>query len=170
MHLVTLDLATRIGWTAGPHTSRDFQFGSYTLPSTGEDVGKFAQAAHDWLREFFPVPAKDWLVVFEQPIMPKDAHLVTLRKLYGLAWHVEFYFSGRCEVAEANNSSVKKQFTGSGRAQKDDMVAAAVAAGFAAENHDQADAIALRMFTLGQRWPEFRGLDGGLGALGAAAR
>ena len=106
--------------------------------------------------------------VFESPILPKQTSLATVRKLSGLAWHTEFVCHRRgIEVAEVNVMTIKA-FMGNGWASKQDMDRAVRRYGFAPQSYDEADAIALRLYVLHQkfrtRMPQF-GLE--LGLLGA---
>lgn len=98
--------------------------------------------------------------------------MVTVRKLSGLSWHTEFRCKERgIEVCEAQIQSVKKYFTGSGRAQKPDMIQAAKSLGYDVKNDDESDAIAVRLYTIEQRFPELQDrFKLALGPLGAAAR
>lgn len=167
--LLSLDLATNLGWSLGDVASRDFAFGSHRLPSTADDIATFAWAFNDWL-----VPKLEGvtLCVFESPILPRQTSMTTVRKLSGLAWHVEFRCMERgIEVCECQIQSIKKYFAGSGRAKKPDMIRAAKALGYNVKNDDEADAIAVRLYTIEQRFPALQGkfsLD--LGPLGAVAR
>lgn len=167
--LLTLDLATNLGWTLGPETDPAFRHGSHRLPSTGEDIGAFATAYDLWLRERL-FGGVDY-VVFEAPVLPRETSLATVRKLSGLAWHTEFrctMMNIRCE--EASNTSVKKFVAGHGFAKKNDMLAAIRARGYEVADHDEADAIAVRLYTIHQRFPKAAAcLNLDMGALGVAA-
>jgi Holliday junction resolvasome RuvABC endonuclease subunit len=150
-----LDLATNIGWASGPPDG-DPLFGTKTLPSTGNDIGRFARAFDEWLNDFITVeqPA---LLAFEAPILTSGkTHFATARKLTGLAWHTEFV-CGRREVHyfEANLSSMKKDFAGHGRADKDDMIAVARRYGWNVRTEHEADACGGWAFTVKQKAPAF---------------
>jgi Holliday junction resolvasome RuvABC endonuclease subunit len=171
--LVTLDLATCLGFTDGPAASRTFTFGSFALPKTGNDLGSFGAAFHDWLVDLLDQADKPELLVFESPILPKMTNIQTVRKLYGLAFLTELICKTRqIECAEENLMTVKKHFVGAGWATKTDMEAEAIRRGYAVTDDHQADAIGLRFLGLEKRWPAIARTigDGGLGALGAAVR
>lgn len=121
MQLLSLDLATRLGFAHGDSVTADKPVaGWHQLPATGEDIGRFALAYHDWLRAIVADVRPD-MIVFEEP-MPDQAGrtpITTSLKLKGLCWHTEFY----CKVkgircAQVHASTWKKAFTGSARASK----------------------------------------------------
>lgn len=162
--LLTLDLATVLGWTIGDVADRSFKSGWFRLPSTGDDIGAFANAFDGWLRSHL---AGVTATVFEMPVLPKKTKLATVRKLTGLCWHTEFLTTqsgSRCY--EANNSSVKKAIGGHGRADKDDMIAAVQRYGYTkVTEENEADAISVRLYTIMTRHKELAasfGLDMGL--------
>lgn len=155
--LAFLDLATNIGWASG-RPDGDPRFGTKTLPSTGNDIGRFARAFDEWLNDFIAVeqPA---LIAFEAPIIRSGStHISTARKLTGLAWHTEFV-CGQREVRyfEANLMTLKKDFAGHGHAGKDDMIAVARRYGWQVQTEHEADACAGWAFTIKQKAPQFAG-------------
>ncbi|MEE7478447.1 hypothetical protein [Methylobacterium hispanicum] len=165
--LLGLDLSVaRTGWAlAAPN--EPLRFGSYPLPSTGEDIGKLLVAFDEWLK--IKIAGEDIaVVVFEAPILRQGrTHITTARKLMNLAGHVEFICSQlgiRC--AEQNISTNKKDFTGNGHAEKQDMILMARRYGWDVKNSDEADACALWMGAVlryaPDQAPRFK-----LGALGA---
>lgn len=167
--ILTLDLATRTGWCCGAPDQAP-RYGTKVLPSTGEDIGRFAYAYNEWLLDMITLedPA---LVVFEAPVLTGKTSLTTARKLYGLAWHTEFACSMRqVRCAEHHLQSVKKFFAGSGNATKDDMIAAARRLGFDPKDDNAADAIGLWCCTVHERAPQHaaRFKLGALGAVRAA--
>ena len=146
--LAFLDLATNVGVAVGQPSS-DPRFWTHTLPSTGDDIGRFARAYDEWLHDFITVeqPA---LVAFEAPILSAGkTSISTARKLTGLAWHTEFVCGAR-QVAyfEANLMTIKKRVAGSGKAQKDDMIAVARRYGWQVRTEHEADACAGWAFTV----------------------
>lgn len=126
--ILSLDLATRIGYAHG-ELGRDPAFGSHTLPSTGDDIGAYLDAFDHWLGpgghfldRFHGVD----LVVFEAPILPRITSAMTVRKLSALPAFLEW----RCRralvpVRELHLQSIKKFWTGHGRADKARMFEAA---------------------------------------------
>lgn len=171
-HMITLDLATRIGWTAGRLDAARPAFGDHVLPSTGEDIGAFGEAYADWFVKF--VQRTDGLysdtrVVFEAPILPKETKLITIRKLHGIAFYTEVLCHELgLDCSEVHLQQVKRFWAGHGRADKDAMVVAAQGFGFNVENHDQADALAVRFYTISREHPEQLPKDFGLGRLANA--
>lgn len=174
MKLLTFDLSSQVGWTYGDHDDPRFFFGTKRLPKTGEDIGAFAWALDVWLTEVFE--RRQDLVVFESPILPSLTSLPTLRKLYGLAWHVEF----ACKVhgvmcEEADIGPVTKYMTGRGQwgkgLRKGKMIEAAERYGYAVKTDDEADAIGVRLWTIAEKWPDVsRRMGHDMGALGASDR
>lgn len=182
--LLTLDLATRIGYTLGHLADPDFRVGHHDLPSTGPAIGEFAQAFNFWLSS---LTANDRIdeVVFEAPVMPAgfvkkgkngnpivvpNSRIETLRKLYGLAWHTEWFFrTRRIATHEVNVKQVKKFLTGNGNADKPMMMRAAKDLGFNPNVHDEADAIAIRLMFLSVHHPNIlRSMNLDMGLLGAS--
>jgi Holliday junction resolvasome RuvABC endonuclease subunit len=151
--ILAFDLATTTGYCYGAPPDRP-HFGHFRLPKTGSDVGRFLIAAEQALGEIIAV-ANPTLVVFEAPILVKVGQLATLRKLYGLAGMLEVVASRRgVEVAEVSTTTVKKALTGSGRADKSDMIRAAQALGFDTRLQDEADAIGVWVCAARKRYPE----------------
>jgi crossover junction endodeoxyribonuclease RuvC len=171
-YLLTLDLATRVGWTCGKPEDTRFSSGTHTLPSTGEDIGAFLEAAEQWLEGTLNGVAQ---CVFESPILPRLTSIATCRKLYGLAGLAELACHRRhIRCMELSNATVKA-FMGVRKAPgcrdlKAQMIDAVALHGYQATTHDEADAIAIRLYILHKFHPEHRrafSLD--LGRLGAAA-
>lgn len=156
---LTLDLATVTGFCAGPADSGEVPtLGHVRMPSTGPDVGRFLCAWQDWLepkvREVEPS-----LIVFEAPILAGQTQIATTRKLQGMAGVTEMVaHRAGIEVAEVATSQVKKALTGSGRAEKADMISAARAYGFNPQTSDEADAFGIWLCALRLRHPSLAGL------------
>lgn len=167
--LLTLDLATVLGWTKGAVEDTKFKSGYFRLPSTKNDIGAFAIAYDDWLN--FNIDGVTDLV-FEAPILPRKTQLATIRKLYGLCYHTELLCTKMgIKCYEANLSSVKKTIGGHGRADKDDMVAAVRGYGYDVKENNEADAIAVRLYTIMTRHQELAADFGlTLGLLGTAPK
>lgn len=152
--LLTLDLSSQVGWTLGLPANRNFLFDTYVLPKTGADLGRFAKEFDLFLRGMIQENQVQ-TCCFESPILPVETQLIILRKLYGLAWHVEYICKElQVECFEANLTSVKKFVTGNGRAKKQEMLDAIQRYGYEAKTFDEADAIGVRLYTLAQRFPE----------------
>lgn len=167
--ILALDLATRTGWCVGA-PDEDPRYGTKVLPSTGEDIGRFAYAFNEWLLDMITLESPA-LIVFEAPILAGKTNLNTARKLTGLAWHTEFVANHRqVRCAEHHLQSVKKFFAGSGRADKAEMIAAARRLGFDPKDDNAADAIGLWCCTVHERAPQHaaRFKLGALGSVRAA--
>lgn len=167
--ILALDLATRLGWACGAPDSEP-TYGTKVLPSTGEDIGRFAYAYNEWLTDTLTLedPA---LVVFEAPILAGKTTPSTARKLMGLAWHTEFVCNIRgVRYMEHHLQSVKKFFTGNGRAEKHEMIAAAERQGWHPKDDNAADALGLWACAVHEKAPQFadRFKMGGLARASAA--
>tara|TARA_R110002051_G_scaffold316556_2_gene396341 strand:+ start:9280 stop:9795 length:516 start_codon:yes stop_codon:yes gene_type:complete len=153
-----LDLATCTGFCHGPADTGEVPtLGHITMPKTGPDVGRFLCVYEDWLNALVRriEPA---LIVFEAPILPSTTKLETTRKLQGLAGVTEMVgHRHRIELAEVAGSTVKKALTGSGKAEKADMIAAARHYGFNPQTSDEADAFGIWLHALRLRHPRAAG-------------
>ena len=167
--ILALDLATSIGFACGAPDSEP-AYGTKVLPSTGEDIGRFAYAYNEWLTDMLTIE-DPVLVVFEAPILAGKTNPSTTRKLMGLAWHTEFVCNVRqVRYMEHHLQSVKKFFAGSGRADKADMMAAARRQGWNPKSFDAADALGLWACAVHEKAPQFaeRFKTGALSLAGAA--
>lgn len=164
--LCFLDLATKTGWACGS-SAGDPHFGTHVLPSTGEDIGRFVVAFDTFLNDLIAFYKPDY-VAFEAPIHGgARTGFGTARKLLALASHTEFVCrkrSVRCE--EAHLMTVKKQFAGSGRADKQDMIHIAKRYGWNVKSDHEADALAGFVLAVCKHAPQHakRFLSGPLGA------
>ena len=165
--LLTLDLATVLGWTKGHISDRQFESGYFRLPSTGQDIGRFAAAYDEWLSNMLMNVTE---TCFEAPVLPAKTQLMTVRKLGGLCWHTEWLTTSMgIACFECHLQSVKKAIAGHGRAQKSDMIAAVRAYGYDVDEENEADAIAVRLYTIMTRHKELAADFGlSLGLLGTA--
>ena len=120
MHALALDLATRLGWAIGHTTSSTPQSGSYSLPKTGEELGPFFAAYHNWLIDILNKNNIE-IIVFEAP-MPTQmgrSTIATTLKLQGLCVHTEFVgYMKKIKTFQVSASTWKKQLTGTGRVSK----------------------------------------------------
>lgn len=143
--ILTLDLATSTGWARYSDHS-GVKYGTKELPKTGERIGPFLTAFDDWLKDLL---REDWpdQVVFEQPIVPRNGQLTTLRKLYGLCSHTELLCHRmKIPVSEAKVNTVRKHFIGCSprrEAAKDMTVRYCRTLGWDPQTDDEADALAL---------------------------
>lgn len=150
--ILSLDLATRIGFCEGIPGGMP-RYGSFTLPSTGDDQGPFLSAFHEWLVGMLSFRPK--LVTFECPIMAGGGartQFSTVEKLVGLSNHTQFvcHMKG-IEYGSITVQANKRFFTGNGAAKKSDMLAAARLYGLNPLTSDEADAIGLWAYTVNMR-------------------
>jgi crossover junction endodeoxyribonuclease RuvC len=143
-NILALDLATNFGYAR--LAAGEIKYGSYRLPSTGEDVGRFLVAYEEALRGLF-APGCD-LIIFEAPWVGPQTHQNTARKLLCLAGVTEMVAT-RLEIAcrEENNATVRKFFIGKGNGKRDELkrltIDACRARGWNPLDDDAADALAL---------------------------
>ncbi|SFM91344.1 hypothetical protein [Methylobacterium pseudosasicola] len=162
--ILALDLATRLGWACGSPDGEP-TYGSKLLPSTGPEIGRFGDAYDEWLLDMITLenPA---LVVFEAPFVSGTGNANTARKLMGLCWQTELAcYRRQIRCMEHGNTSVKKLFAGSGRAEKHEMIAAAQRHGWNPKDDHAADALGLWACAVHEKAPKYSRLK--LGALGA---
>lgn len=165
LRLLTLDLATVVGWASGPIGAHP-AFGSFRV--SGSDLGRwlkfFRAALSGLIVEYRPT-----LIIFEAPIIVAGGSaLATVRKLTGLAALTEL---AACDfgipVREAGASEIAKallgraRFPGGRKEKKAATVAACKALGFAVRDDNEADAVALWLYAAGMldagRVPRFAG-------------
>lgn len=151
---LALDLATQTGFCFGPADTGEVPtLGHVRLPKTGEDVGRFLIAWEEWLTAMV-AKVEPTLLLFEAPILAGSATPHVTRKLHALAGVTEMVaIRAGVECCELYPVTVKKALTGSGRADKDEMIAACRAYGFDPQNADEADAFGLWLAALRIRHP-----------------
>lgn len=142
--IMTLDLATKTGWAC----SRESGVPAYGVRRIGRPQcsdGEFFCDFFGWLSDMIVVEAPR-AMIFEAPILTAGKTSVqTARRLMGLAVFAEMLGTknGIPRVFEANNSTVRKFFTGNGRAQKEDVVRECQRRGWAPQDDNAADALAI---------------------------
>lgn len=110
--LLALDLATHLGWALGSPDMNRPTWGSFKLPSTGENVGRFVIAFDEWLTNLVDAAPIDQIVM-EASILPDNTQRSTLLKLYGLAIKCEELGERRgIDVSEVRMQSWRKHFIG----------------------------------------------------------
>jgi len=84
-------------------------------------------------------------IVFEAPFIGAIRNLNTVRRLTGFTLLTEMaaYKKSIPRIREVNNSSVKKFFTGNGRADKKDMIFKCRSKGWDPKDDNEADALAI---------------------------
>ena len=164
--ILALDLATVVGWAyCGPNfrpvtaleakaAGRTYDLGgeitsgSHLVAPPGVALGQFLDRFDLWLADMLIVNAPDYLV-FEAPIhVAGSTSIETARRLMSMAGLTEL-IAHRREipiVREVNVMSIKKHWTGNGRAKKPEMIEAARARGFTPRDDNEADALAVLDF------------------------
>lgn len=160
--LLALDIALRTGWAHDDETRPGVpRVGTFRVPAPsgsreeGRELGASFCAFRQWLHGLLVV-LKPSRVVFEAPLarIHYGAHgpavgQSTVRLLFGLAAIAEMtaHERGGIDVTEANLATVKRYFTGHGRADKAAMMQRCRLLGWKVEDDNQADAAALWAYT-----------------------
>ena len=147
--IIALDVATASGWAYGA-AGEPPQHGVFTIPSTGDDLGRYGVEFIKWLsskiRELRPRE-----IVFEAPILPAKTSIATTRKLHGLALLVECVANLEAvPCSEISNSEWRRRFLGPYypvKPTRDDLKRAVIAAcrgmGWNPRDDNDADALGL---------------------------
>lgn len=168
--ILGLDVATRCGFAYGDGSAVPMT-GHYQGEGAGDDLAPYFRAFRNWihgllirLKKAAEEDGQTLRVIFEAPVFPKPflkwaqgrpiivqhASIVDRRRLYGLVSIVEMT-CGDLGIAcyESSPGALKKELTGRGDADKDDMVRAALKMGCRISQlpqggyiHDEADAVA----------------------------
>lgn len=150
MNLLAADLSRHMGIAHGTDRPRLATYHLPTIggdPSEGFDFGPTFAACWRTLADLIKVVKPD-MIVFEAPLMPRGQGFatpeITVRLLMGLAALTETIAELHgipCE--ERNVQSVKKFWTGAGRADKAAMMARCRQLGLEPKNDNEGDACAL---------------------------
>lgn len=139
--ILALDLAFRAGWAYGAPGGRPTS-GHHRIGKVGGSDGEFFTAYHDWLCDLITVHAPG-AVCWEAPFIRGVQNLQTAKRLMGLSAVTDLVATLRqVRGHELNVATVKKFFTGSGRAEKKDMVFRARQLGHDVTDDNEADALA----------------------------
>lgn len=165
--ILTLDLATNFGW-ARCVVGGQPEYGAVGLPSTGRDIGRFLAVYERWLVKRCREYEID-LVAYEQPIIPKEKNLHTLRKLYSLAGVTELVCKREnIRVVEVPISTWRVHFIGKCRGfatkteAKEMAIDACLERGWNPATHDEAEALGIMDYVFAKMELEKPWPDGGL--------
>lgn len=165
--LLALDLATVLGFAyaplppgppptpieaaAGRAMPKPYS-GHHRVAAPGASIGRFLLNYDRWLVDMIATlgPTR---VIFEAPLptnRTRKTNFETVRKLICIAGLTEKVAleKGVGIVREANHATVKKHFTGHGRADKAETIAACRALGWDVDEENEADALALWSFAV----------------------
>lgn len=153
MIVMALDISTKVGLAVGGATAKPI-FTTYQLPkpSDPDDFGSRYDALDLYLGDQITVNKPD-LIAFEAPIPPRgqniEATWPTIRLLIGLVAVAEMAAAhAGIDSFEVAVPTWKKSFTGSGRADKADVIAKCMRLGFRVATDHEADAIGILSHTL----------------------
>lgn len=149
--VLALDLSTHTGAAYDAHGGRRPLCSTWHAPlAAPKDFGTRWIAFMRWLDETVIIVEPD-ILAFEAPLVPHGDRASDMKSgvditrfLMGMATIAETVAAMHAiETVEENVATVKKYFTGSGRAKKPDMMARARSLNWACANHNEADAAAL---------------------------
>lgn len=156
--VLALDLATTLGWAyASFDVVRTWPrglapplqveripgvvYGEQRLVPSGASNGDVGAKFFRWLddqRVLFKVHT----MVIEAPLPGGQRDVASAMRLFGLAFAAETYATQQgWRFATAHNATVKRFMTGSGRAEKSDVIAACIAMGWHPPSDNAADAL-----------------------------
>jgi hypothetical protein len=158
MRLLSLDLATRLGWAVGDLEHGDPVWGEHRLPSGNDDTQMFFLAYGIWLKEMLAAE-KPNVIVMEAPMGGSSVmNAITDYKLKGLCVCTELVAAGRqVPVRQVPAGTWKKSFTGTGRFGKSTKpyppIEACAARGWAVKTDNMADALGIFVHGVGALAP-----------------
>lgn len=173
--LLALDLARRAGWAVAapsaiarwPRTviearvcrePLDVWYGTHVVAPEGFSDGAFYHRLHDWVADMITIhdPA---FIVYEAANPAGFKSPEAAYRLLGMSAICELVCSVReVELRALHVQSIKKTWTGNGRAKKPEMVAEARARGFAPKDDNAADAIAMLDHAIAVLRPRFEAI------------
>lgn len=137
MRWLALDSATRVGWCVGPE---QIKFGAYQLP---KDSGNAPRFIH-FKKFILGVIQRERVgaLVVEAPLPRKS--IAQTKLAFGFYCQAQIA-AFQCGIGfhDAPNNSVKKWWTGDGRAKKEQMIGECRRRGFDVDDDNAADAIAI---------------------------
>lgn len=178
--ILGLDFATKTGVAYGDAGAPPHRIvtETWTMPSGGgEEVGAFMHTLRSRLDD--RLMRGITLVVFEAPYVARHKGADQrwhespdqIRRAFGAAAVCEeICFARSIPVIEVVTVTLKKEFAGSGRAQKHDMIAAAKRRGFSPANDHEADALGCFVHGVTHFYPEHAALYDPLFAARGARR
>jgi Holliday junction resolvasome RuvABC endonuclease subunit len=137
MNIIALDLATKTGWATNAldQVSGTIEFAL----KRGESPGMRFLRCRAWLNELYRlVNGKLNVLCYEQAHHRGGAATAVCVGLVTVAQ--AFAAENNVELMPVHTATLKKFATGSGRAGKADMIAAAIERGWEPKSHDEADA------------------------------
>lgn len=152
--ILTLDLATEIGWCLG-RPGEEPRWGVFRLPKgTGVKVGQYGAAFHRWLYPLLKAEQPE-LVAFEAPMQGGfgQSTFATKHKLGGLC----FYAETLCALVnipayQVDAGTWKAAVCGNGRINKDmkpyPPTESLAQRGWDVQNHNAADAVCIWLYAL----------------------
>lgn len=126
----SFDIATRLtGWCSGDGTAIP-SCGAFSFPFFGDDIGKLLTMWNAYLRTHFD-EFKPNVVIYEAPILvighgkpgQHTDKLLTIRRIYSMGGHLEWYCMARgVPCFEVGPKQIKMEITGNGHAEKQTIV------------------------------------------------
>lgn len=157
MTILALDLGTKTGVARGSAgcAPGDLVLDTWQMPSGGgRDLSGFASTFMSKIKAAIDDVE---IVIFEQPFIggAGKARPDVVRRFYGMAFVIEGVCALRgVQCYEANIKALKKEFAGTGNADKAQMILAANRRGFRAADEHQADASACWLHVVSRAYPQ----------------
>lgn len=137
------DLSTRWqGFCSGSGQTLP-ECGAVCLDQHDDDIGACLAQFHGFLSHHFDAHRPDKVVVEAPMLNPRRDKLLTIRKIYSINAHLEWFCQAKgVECSEVSAKAIKTEVTGSHLAAKDDLVAVALQCGLRLPkpSHGQKDA------------------------------
>lgn len=146
MQILALDTSLNTGYALGGGNPDDTVFGTVYFHKWKDDYAACGRMFSQWLGDFLDEHKPEKMII-EKPFFRGASSWL----LSGLVWeaHREAEFRD-IPRAEFQPTRIKKFITGSGKAEKEDVIAAVRAKGFEVENDHESDAIAALLLHLSQ--------------------
>ena len=147
MNILSLDTATKTGWATNIHGRRSGVI-EFAL-KRGESPGMRFLRCRSWLNEMLKLLSGQIdVIVYEQAHHRGGAATAVC---VGFVTEVQaFAAEHNIELMPVHTATLKKFATGSGRANKKDMVQAAIRRGWNPQDHNEADASLLLEYGLNE--------------------
>jgi Holliday junction resolvasome RuvABC endonuclease subunit len=148
--VLALDLATVTGW-AVLRPDGKVESGTETFAHKATEPGRRFARFSDWLRCAFDRYPNIRRIAVEKAFSAPNDHGGTAEVRGGFLAVLYMAADARgITVEQFHSGTVKKAFTGSGRATKQEMMVRAAQLGFNPQDHNEADAIAVLMCATGK--------------------
>jgi len=145
MNLLTLDLATKTGWAAKEAGAPVVSGVQVFDVRRGESPGMRFLKCRSWLKDISAMVRPN-VIVYEQAHHRGGAATACGVGLVTVV--LEFTAQHEIETMPVHSATLKKWATGSGRANKGDMIKNCISRGYQPQDDNEADAILLLLYAI----------------------